>query len=69
METVRQKTTRSVGTSMSNRGMYKSVNKGVPALVCIPTGETIIIDGKSYRMLKLMYDLKGEYMPFAPPLI
>lgn len=50
---------------MSNRGMYKSVAKGIPALVCIPTGEEIIIDGKRYRVLKLMYDLKGEYMPLA----
>lgn len=50
---------------MSNRGMYKSVQKGIPALVCVPTGEEIIIDGKRYRLLKLMYDLKGEYMPLA----
>lgn len=53
---------------MSNRGHYKSVAKGIPALVCVPTGETIIIDGKSYRILKLMYDLKGEYMPQAMPV-
>lgn len=45
--------------------MYKSVQKGVPALVCVPTGETIIIDKKRYKVLKLMYDLKGEYMPLA----
>lgn len=50
---------------MSNRGMYKSVKKGRPALVCVPTGEEILIDGKRYRVLKLMYDLKGEYMPLA----
>lgn len=50
---------------MSNRGMYKSVNKGIPALVCIPTGATILIDGKRYKVLKLIYDLKGEYMPLA----
>lgn len=50
---------------MSNRGMYKSVNKGIPALVCIPTGEKVIIDGKSYSLLKLIYDIKGEYMPLA----
>ena len=50
---------------MSNKGMYKSVNRGIPALVCVPTGEEIIIDGKSYTVLKLMYDLKGEYMPLA----
>lgn len=48
-----------------SRGMYKSVPKGIPALVCVPTGETINIDGKIYKVLKLMYDLKGEYMPQA----
>jgi len=48
-----------------SRGMYKSVNKGRPALVLMPTGETIIIDGKKYRLLKLAYDLKGEFMPPA----
>lgn len=50
---------------MSNRGHYKSVSKGIPALVCVPTGETVIIDGKKCKILKLMYDLKGEYMPLA----
>jgi hypothetical protein len=45
--------------------MYKSVNKGIPALVCIPTGEKITIDGKLYTVLKLIYDLKGEHMPLA----
>lgn len=50
---------------MSNRGHYKSVNKGIPALVCVPTGKEIIIDGKRYKVLKLIYDLKGEYMPLA----
>ena len=50
---------------MSNRGMYKSVARGIPALVCIPTKEKIVIAGKSYTVLKLMYDLKGEYMPYA----
>ena len=48
-----------------SRGKYKSVPKGIPALVCIPTGEEIFIDGKRYKVLKLMYDLKGEYMPMA----
>jgi hypothetical protein len=48
-----------------SRGMYKSVPKGIPALVCVPTGETVIIDGKRYQLLKLMYDLKGEYLPMA----
>lgn len=48
-----------------SRGMYKSVNKGIPALVCVPTGEKVTIDGKIYTVLKLMYDLKGEYMPLA----
>lgn len=45
--------------------MYKSVPKGIPALVCVPTGETIDINGKSYKVLKLIYDLKGEYLPLA----
>lgn len=53
---------------MSNRGMYKSVNKGIPALVCIPTGEVIVVDGKKYKVLKLMYDLKAQYQPFAMPI-
>lgn len=44
---------------------YKSVPKGIPALVCVETGEEILIDGKRYKLLKLMYDLKGEYMPPA----
>jgi hypothetical protein len=48
-----------------NRGMYKSVPKGIPALVCVPTGETIIIDKKTYSVVKLIYDIKGEYMPLA----
>lgn len=48
-----------------SRGMYKSVSKGIPALVCVPTGKTVIIDGKTYRVLKLMYDLKGDYLPLA----
>ncbi len=47
------------------RGHYQSVPKGIPALVCVPTGEKILIDGKIYRVLKLMYDLKGEYLPMA----
>lgn len=50
---------------MSNRGHYKSVNKGRPALVLMPTGEVLNIDGKQYRVLKLSYDLKAEYMPLA----
>lgn len=50
------------------RGKYKSVPKGIPALVCVPTGEIIVIDGKRYKALKLMYDLKAEYQPFAMPI-
>jgi hypothetical protein len=50
---------------MSNKGKYKSVPTGIPALVCVPTGEVIIIDGKRCTVLKLMYDLKAEYMPPA----
>lgn len=52
-------------TVMTNKGMYKSVNRGIPALVCIPTGEKVTIDGKIYTVLKLVYDLKGDYMPLA----
>lgn len=48
-----------------SRGMYKSVNKGRPALVLMPTGNTVEINGKTYRVLKLAYDLKGEFMPPA----
>lgn len=48
-----------------SRGKYKSIAKGIPALVCIPTGEKIIIDGKIYTVLKMQYDLKGQYMPLA----
>lgn len=51
-----------------SRGKYKSVARGIPALVCVPTGETITIDGKLYKVLKLMYDLKGEYLPQAMPI-
>ncbi len=38
---------------------------GRPALVCITTKKTITIDGKRYRLLKMMYDLNGEYVPLA----
>lgn len=48
-----------------HRGHYQSVQKGIPALVCIPTGEKIKIGNKTYSVLKLMYDIKGEYMPLA----
>lgn len=52
--------------------MYRSrrqpINHGIPALVCIPTGETVVISGKRYKLLKLMYDLKGEYLPMATPI-
>lgn len=50
---------------MSNRGKYKSVGRGIPALVCVETDETVIIQGKHYRLLKLMYDLNAEYLPLA----
>lgn len=48
-----------------SRGMYKSVPKGIPALVCVRTKETIKIGNKTYCVLKLKYDIKGEYMPLA----
>jgi len=44
------------------------INRGIPALVFIKTGETVIISGKKYHLLKMMYDLKGEYKPLAPPM-
>lgn len=47
------------------RDRRQPVSKGILALVCVPTGETVIINGKTYRLLKLMYDLKAEYMPLA----
>lgn len=57
--------TRATRRRSMSRGKYKSVAKGIPALVCVPTGETVIIDGRKCKILKLMYDLKGEYMPPA----
>lgn len=49
-------------------GAYHSTKKGRPALVCIRTPRKVIIDGKTYTVLKLKYDLKGEYLPLATPL-
>ncbi len=50
------------------RKKTQSVDKGIPALVCVPTGKLITIDGKSYKLLKLIYDLKGEFIPLAERL-
>lgn len=54
-----------MNTRRGSGGVHKSINKGVPALVCVPTGEILNIDGKMYTVLKLTYDLKGEYVPKA----
>lgn len=51
---------------MAKRG--HPINKGIPALVFVKTGETVIINGKRYHLLKMMYDLKGEYKPLAAPM-
>lgn len=45
--------------------MYKSIPKGIPALVCLTTDKTVIIGGKRYTILKLVYDLEGKYMPLT----
>lgn len=50
---------------MKYRSRKQPINKGRPALVCMPTGKTIEVSGKTYHILKLAYDLKGEYMPPA----
>ena len=47
------------------RSRKQPIAHGVPALVFVKTGETVIISGKKYNLLKMMYDLKGEYMPLA----
>jgi hypothetical protein len=44
---------------------YKIAQIGRPALVCVTTGKSIIIDGKRYNLLKMMYDLEGKYAPPA----
>lgn len=50
---------------MIGRSRKQPIAHGVPALVFVPTKEKIIINGKTYTVLKMMYDLKGEYMPLA----
>lgn len=47
------------------RPFKQPINRGRPALVCIRTGEQVTIDGKTYYLLKLMYDLKQDYVPYA----
>lgn len=44
------------------------VQKGRPALVAVPTKRTVEIDGKTYRVLELKYDLEGKYMKPAMPI-
>lgn len=50
------------------RTRQQPINRGIPALVFINTGETVVINGKRYHLLKMMYDLKGEYKPLAQPM-
>ena len=50
---------------MNYRSRKQPVQKGVPALVCIKTDKKVVINGKTYTVLKMFYDLKGEYMPLA----
>lgn len=47
------------------RKRHQPINKGIPALVCVRTNKKIIVNGRQYTVLKLMYDLKGEFMPLA----
>ena len=47
------------------RSRKQPITHGVPALVFVKTDQTIVINGKTYTVLKMMYDLKGEYMPLA----
>lgn len=47
---------------MNYRSRKQPINGGRPGLVCMPTGKTVVINGRVYRILKLAYDLKGEYV-------
>lgn len=47
---------------MNHRSRKQPVDHGIPALVLLPTGKTVIIAGKQYRVLELSYDLKGKYL-------
>lgn len=47
--------------------MYRTRGKtkyrpGIPALVCVATDQTIVIGGKTYTVVKMFYDLKGQYL-------
>ena len=44
------------------------INRGVPALVFVKTDQKVIINGKTYTLLKMFYDTKGEYKPLAAPM-
>lgn len=47
------------------RSRKQPIPHGVPALVFLKTDQKIVINGKTYTVLKMQYDLKGEYMPLA----
>jgi hypothetical protein len=38
----------------------------IPALVFVKTDQKITVGGKTYTVLKMFYDTKGEYAPMAP---
>lgn len=38
---------------------------GRPALVFVRNGKTVVINGKTYYLLDMFYDLKGKYAPLA----
>lgn len=50
---------------MKYRSRKQPIQHGRPALVFLRTGQTVVINGKKYHLLKMQYDLKGEYMPLA----
>ena len=47
------------------KNVYEPAPNGIPGLILVPTGETVVINGKRYRLLEVMYDLKGKYLPLA----
>lgn len=53
---------------MSYRTRKQPINRGIPALVFLKTDQKVVINGKTYTVLKMMYDLKGQYKPLAPPM-
>lgn len=53
-----------IGRMYRTRGKTKG-RMGRPALVCVATDQTIVINGKTYTVIKMFYDLKGQYLPHA----